>query len=100
MSVQDSYNRHMIKNNTTSQNGILKWGKKEWLKESAQSSYYDHTYYKVPFQGFADVHKMRTSLSKRFPNTGNYFGGYTTVGDISVLDESHVKVELVYHIGN
>jgi hypothetical protein len=43
---------------------------------------------------------MRAVLSKRYPNTGNYFGGYTTVGGIEWMDEEHVKVELVYHIGN
>jgi len=80
-------------------NGTLKWGKKEAIK-SEQSSYYDHSYYKVPFVGDYEPHKMRTALSKRYPNTGNYFGGYTTVGGIERLDEEHVKVELVYHIGN
>ena len=90
----------MIKNTTTSSNGILKWGKKEYLKESAQSAYYDHSFYKVPFTGACDVHAMRSALYSRYPNTGNYFGGYTTVGDIKQLDESHVKVELVHHIGN
>ena len=80
-------------------NGTLKWGKKEAIK-SEQSSYYDHSYYKVPFVGDYEPHKMRTALSKRYPNTGNYFGGYTTVGGIERLDDNHVKVELVYHIGN
>jgi len=79
--------------------GTLKWGQRKVL-ESVQSSYYDHTFYEVPFTGFADVHKMRTALSKRFPNTGNYFGGYTTVGDISIMSKQCVKVELVHHIGN
>jgi hypothetical protein len=80
-------------------NGTLKWGRKEAIK-SEMSSYYDHSYYKVPFEGEYEPHKMRTALSKRYPNTGNYFGGYTTVGGIERLDEEHVKVELVYHIGN
>jgi hypothetical protein len=79
--------------------GTLKWGQRQVI-ESAQSSYYDHTFYEVPFVGFADVHKMRTALSKRYPNTGNYFGGYTTVGDISIMNNQSVKVELVHHIGN
>jgi len=77
----------------------LKWGQKQYI-QGGVSSYYDHSYYKVPFVGFADIHKMRTALSKRFPNTGNYFGGYTTVGDISIMDDQHVKVELIHHIGN
>lgn len=79
--------------------GVLKWGKKKPIGFSG-SSYYDHSFYEVPFTGFADVHKMRTALSKRYPNTGNYFGGYTTVGDISLMNNQSVKVELVHHIGN
>ena len=82
-------------------NGTLKWGKKEAiLNSAAQSSYYDLTYYKVAFTGDYEPHKMRSALSKRYPNTGNYFGGYTTIGGIERLDDNHVKVELVYHIGN
>jgi hypothetical protein len=80
-------------------NGTLKWGKKEIIS-NFQSSYYDHTFYKVPFTGDYEPHKMRGALYGRYPNTGNYFGGYTTVGGIERLDENHVKVELVYHIGN
>ena len=80
-------------------NGTLKWGKKEVIN-GAQSSYYDHTYYKVPFTGDYEPHKMRSALYSRYPNTGNYFGGYTTVGGIERLNEGHVKVELVHHIGN
>jgi len=89
----------MIKNNTTQYNGILKWGKREAIT-GAQSSYYDYTYYKVPFSGDYEPHKMRTALSKLYPNTGNYFGGYTTVGGIEKIDDNHVNVELVHHIGN
>jgi hypothetical protein len=80
-------------------NGILHWGKKQIIKGD-QSPYYDLTCYKVPFSGDYEPHKMRAVLSKRYPNTGNYFGGYTTVGGIEWMDEEHVKVELVYHIGN
>lgn len=87
----------MIKKNTT--NGVLKWGKKE-LIDGDQSSYYDFSYYKVPFSGAYEPHKMRAALAARYPNTGNYFGGYTTVGGVERLDENHVKVELVHHIGN
>jgi hypothetical protein len=79
--------------------GALKWGKKVMI-ESGSSAWYDHSYYSVPFVGTLDVSKMRSALSKRYPNTGNYFGGYTTVGDISLLNDGHVKVELIYHIGN
>jgi hypothetical protein len=86
-----------MKNNNTA--GVLKWGKKKAISFSG-SSYYDHSFYSVPFTGFCDVSKMRNALSKRYPNTGNYFGGYTTVGEISLLNDGHVKVELVHHIGN
>jgi len=79
-------------------NGTLKWGKKEQITD-ARSSYHDLTYYKVPFTGDYEPHKMRIALQKRYPNTGNYFGGYTTVGGIERIDENHVNVELVYHIG-
>jgi hypothetical protein len=79
--------------------GAMKWGKRVAL-ESGQSAWYDHSFYKVPFVGLCDVSKMRSALSKRYPNTGNYFGGYTTVGDISPMDEGYVKVELIHHIGN
>lgn len=84
--------------NNKNTNGVLKWGKKEAIK-SDMSFYYDYTYYKVPFTGDYEPHKMRSALSKRYPNTGNYFGGYTTVGGIDRLDDNHVKVELIYHIG-
>jgi hypothetical protein len=78
----------------------LKWGKKEAISFGT-GPYYDHSYYKVPFEGFCDVSKMRDALSKRYPNTGNYFGGYTTIGDISLMNEpGYVKVELIHHIGN
>jgi hypothetical protein len=85
--------------NNKNTNGVLKWGKKEYMDGEA-SSYYDHSYYKVPFTGDYEPHKMRSALYSRYPNTGNYFGGYTTVGGIERLDEEHVKVELVHHIGN
>lgn len=85
--------------NNKNTNGVLKWGKKEAIGFDG-SAYYDHSYYKVPFTGDYEPHKMRSALSKRYPNTGNYFGGYTTVGGIERLDETHVKVELIYHIGN
>jgi hypothetical protein len=96
----------MKNNNTTfldthnyTAQGLLRWGQRQVI-DSAQSSYYDHTFYEVPFTGFADVQAMRSVLAKRYPNTGNYFGGYTTVGDISLMNNQSVKVELVHHIGN
>ena len=79
--------------------GALKWGKKQAIGFDG-SAYYDHSFYKVPFTGVCDVSAMRSALAERYPNTGNYFGGYTTVGDVSLLDERHVKVEMVHHIGN
>jgi len=91
----------MIKN-TAQKNknkGILKWAKREVI-DGDSSAYYDYTYYCVPFTGSLDVHAMRSALYKRYPNTGNYFGGYTTVGDISPMGTGYVRVELVHHIGN
>jgi hypothetical protein len=80
-------------------NGVLKWGKKQII-DGNQSSYYDHTWYEVPFSGEFNAGAIRTALSKRYPNTGNYFGGYTTVGNVSQMNSEFVKVELVYHVGN
>ena len=100
LSKESSYTVLMIKNTTTHSNGILHWGKKQALPGTTSHSYYDMNYYKVPFSGDYEPHKMRAVLSKRYPNTGNYFGGYTTIGGIERLDEGHVKVEMVYHIGN
>lgn len=90
----------MQNKNTAPVNGILHWGRKQVIPGTVSQSYYDLNYYKVPFTGTCDVNRMRTMLSKRYPNTGNFFGGYTTIGSIEPLDETHVKVEMVYHIGN
>lgn len=86
--------------NNKNNNGILHWGRKQVIPGTESHSYYDMNYYKVPFTGAYEPHKMRSALYKLYPNTGNYFGGYTTIGSIERFDETHVKVEMVYHMGN
>jgi hypothetical protein len=78
----------------------VQWDAKELLKgESVQSSYYDSSFYSVPFTGSYSHSDIYEQLSPRYRSTGNVFGGYSTLGTITQLDDTHARVEVVYHIG-
>lgn len=80
---------------------LIKWGKRQAIEGSSRhSAYYDHTSYKVPFTGSYDQSRIWSAINRLFPPQFNKFGGYTTLGDVEQLDESHIKVTLLYHIGD
>jgi len=80
--------------------GILHWGQKVVI-DTNQSSWYDHTYYRVPVTGTIDTGKIASALrDKHFPPQHNYFGGYCSLGTVSDNGDGTVKVEVIYHIGN
>jgi len=80
--------------------GGIKWHKRESLGGEQQSAYYDHSFYKVPFYGPYDQHRIHRALNKLYPARFNKFGGYSTVSAVKQLDDQHIKVEMCYHIGD
>ena len=80
--------------------GGIKWQKRESLGDTKQSAYYDHSFYKVPFYGPYDQHRIHRALNRLYPARFNKFGGYTTVSKVEKLDDQHIKVEMCYHIGD
>ena len=80
--------------------GGIKWEKRESLGGETQSAYYDHSFYKVPFYGPYDQHRIHRALNRLYPARFNKFGGYTTVSKVEKLDAEHIKVEMCYHIGD
>ena len=80
--------------------GGIKWHKRETIQDDVQSAYYDHSFFKVPFYGPYDQHRIWKALNRLYPARFTKFGGYTTVSSIQQLDDQHIKVEMCYHIGD
>jgi hypothetical protein len=86
---------NMIKNQT----GILHWGQKK-VEKTQMSSYYDHTYYRIPVTGTVDIGKIyRVLREHKYPPQHNVFGGYCSLGTITDNHDGTVTVEDIYHIG-
>jgi hypothetical protein len=88
--------------------GALLWSKAvpvraEALGRDSQSSWYDHSFRRVPVLGTVDVLAIKSKLFDRTyrPSCGK-FGGGTSLGDVWVdpADSSFVFVETIYHIGD
>jgi len=77
---------------------VLDWEAKEHV-ESRQSSYYDHSTYRVPLKGEHEQQTVVNLLHAAYKPQFNKFGGYTSVGSVT-FDGAFVLVELIYHIGD
>lgn len=80
--------------------GTIHWGKKV-LVATKQSSWYDHSFWDIPYSGEADLPKMVSAITKARTHQflGN-FGGQTHVGEVSLLPDNKLRVETMYSIGS
>lgn len=80
-------------------NAIL-WSQKTLVK-TEQSSWYDHTFYRVPVLGTVDLAKIKNALfDKLYRASHGKFGGGTSLGTVSDNGDGSVTVEVIYHIGD
>lgn len=81
--------------------GTIQWNKRTQVA-TKQSSWYDHTYFDVPFTGAVDLPKMRSALVGRLTHQFlNKFGGQVHVGVVELAHTPGVlRVEQLYSIGD
>ncbi len=82
----------------------LRWDERE-LIETKQSSYYDHTYYKVKVDGEINTALIHSALNRSWDvgvNAARYgkFGGYNSIGRVIDNGDGTVTIESIYHIGD
>ena len=84
---------------------LIHWGQKVSVKpqgdEQAQSSWYDHGFFEVPFEGEANIGRMQAAIQKKVnvPSFGK-FGGGRSLGKVELARPGVLRVEMIYHIGD
>jgi hypothetical protein len=84
--------------------GAVLWDKRE-VMETKQSSWYDHTMYRVPILGKPDIYKFTSDLNQKYNKRagsllGSSVGGYCTLGSVKDNGDGTLMVEEIYHIGD